>query len=137
MVMTGELWTGQTLKHLLVCTFLWEFICQTTRPCQVCGKMKLDVQFFGLLYRYKDSTLSRDIPFDDSSTRCARCETDMLATICDVWNQWVKHLPLMFNPGEGLVPFRGKCVFEQHMPSKLAKYGIKIWAACDARTSYT
>ncbi|MGL5903279.1 MAG: hypothetical protein ACRCZO_11405, partial [Cetobacterium sp.] len=26
--------------------------------------------------------------------------------------------------------------FRQYMPSKPAKYGIKIWAACDAKTSY-
>ncbi|XP_037552794.1 piggyBac transposable element-derived protein 4-like, partial [Nematolebias whitei] len=48
----------------------------------------------------------------------------------------------MFNPGpevtvdERLLPFRGKCPFRQYMPSKPGKYGIKIWAACDAKTSY-
>ncbi|XP_029900730.1 piggyBac transposable element-derived protein 4-like [Myripristis murdjan] len=48
----------------------------------------------------------------------------------------------MFNPGpevtvdERLLHFRGKCPFRQYMPSKPGKYGIKIWAACDARTSY-
>ncbi|XP_039537932.1 piggyBac transposable element-derived protein 4-like [Pimephales promelas] len=48
----------------------------------------------------------------------------------------------MFNPGsevtvdECLVPFRGRCSFKQYMPNKPAKYGLKIWAACDARKSY-
>ncbi len=48
----------------------------------------------------------------------------------------------MFNPGpevtvdEHLVPFRGKCPFQKYIPSKLGKYGIKIWVACDAKTSY-
>lgn len=48
----------------------------------------------------------------------------------------------MYNPGpevtvdERLVPFRGRCPFKQYMPSKPGKYGIKIWAACDARSSY-
>lgn len=37
---------------------------------------------------------------------------------------------------ERLVPFRGKCPFRQYIPSKPGKYGIKIWAACDAKTSY-
>src|SRR4029434_991827 len=34
------------------------------------------------------------------------------------------------------MPFRGRCPFRHYIPSKLAKYGIKIWAACDATSSY-
>ncbi|XP_044058900.1 piggyBac transposable element-derived protein 4-like [Siniperca chuatsi] len=30
----------------------------------------------------------------------------------------------------------GRCPFRQYMPSKLAKYGIKAWVACDAKSSY-
>lgn len=37
---------------------------------------------------------------------------------------------------ERLVAFRARCPFRQYMPTKPAKYGIKIWAACDANTSY-
>ncbi|CAM4635701.1 unnamed protein product [Leuciscus chuanchicus] len=86
--------------------------------------------------------LPKVIRFDDRATRPARRESDKLAPIRDVWNLWVERLPLMCNPGlditvdECLVPFRGRCSFKQYMPSKPAKYGIKIWAACDARTSY-
>ncbi len=86
--------------------------------------------------------LSRVIRFDDRATRPAHRDNDKLAPIRDLWNVWVERLPLMFNPGpditvdECLVPFRGRCSFKQYMPSKPAKYGVKIWAACDARTSY-
>ncbi|CAM4569943.1 unnamed protein product [Leuciscus chuanchicus] len=86
--------------------------------------------------------LSKVIRFDDRTTRSAQRESDKLAPIRDVWNLWVERLPLMCNTGlditvdECLVPFRGRCSFKQYMPSKPAKYGIKIWAACDARTSY-
>ncbi|KAJ8416746.1 hypothetical protein AAFF_G00326240 [Aldrovandia affinis] len=54
----------------------------------------------------------------------------------------VEHLPLIYNPGpevtadEYPVPFRGRCPFQQYIPSKPGKYGIKIWAACDTRSSY-
>ncbi|KAJ3603104.1 hypothetical protein NHX12_030848, partial [Muraenolepis orangiensis] len=57
-------------------------------------------------------------------------------------DRWVEHLPLMYNPApevtvdERLVTFRGRCPFKQYIPSKPGKYGIKIWAACDARSSY-
>ena len=51
-------------------------------------------------------------------------------------------LQLLYNPGprvtvDGhLVPFRGCCPFRQYMPNKPEKYDIKIWAACDAKSSY-
>ncbi|XP_067253523.1 piggyBac transposable element-derived protein 4-like [Chanodichthys erythropterus] len=71
-----------------------------------------------------------------------RQKRDKLAPVRDIWEKWVKRLPLMYNPGpnvtvdECLVPFRGRCPFKQYMPSKPSKYGIKIWAACDSRSSY-
>lgn len=30
----------------------------------------------------------------------------------------------------------GRCLFRQYMPGKPTRYGIKIWVACDARSSY-
>ncbi|XP_021162792.2 piggyBac transposable element-derived protein 3 isoform X1 [Fundulus heteroclitus] len=86
--------------------------------------------------------ISRVIRFDNRDTRAGRRERDKLAAIRDVWDKWVEILPLLYNPGpyvsvdERLVPFRGRCPFRQHVPNKPAKYGIKIWAACDARSSY-
>ena len=38
---------------------------------------------------------------------------------------------------ETLVPFRGRCSFIQYIPSKPAKYGVKIFALCDAKTYFT
>ncbi|KAJ8372706.1 hypothetical protein AAFF_G00277750 [Aldrovandia affinis] len=86
--------------------------------------------------------LSRAIRFHDRETRVAHCAHDKLAPIREVWDKWVERLPCVYNPGpevtvdERLVPFRGRCPFRQYIPSKPGKYGIKIWAACDARTSY-
>lgn len=74
--------------------------------------------------------------------RPARQQRDKLAAIRTVWDKWVHRLPLFYNPGynvpidEQLMPFRGRCPFRQYIPSKPAKYGIKIWAACDATSSY-
>ncbi len=69
-------------------------------------------------------------------------KSDKLAPVRNIWDKWVQRLPLLYNPGpnvtvdECLVRFRGRCPFKQYMPSKPGKYGIKIWAACDARSSY-
>ncbi|KAL3973674.1 NLR family CARD domain-containing protein 3 [Sarotherodon galilaeus] len=76
--------------------------------------------------------ISRVIRFDNRETRAA---------IRDVWDKWVEILPLLYNPGphvtvdKRLFPFRGRCPFQQYMPTKPTKYGIKIWA-CDAKSSY-
>ena len=86
--------------------------------------------------------ISRTIRFDDRDDRPARRQRDKLAAIRMVWDKWVARLPLIYNPGpnvtvdEKLMPFRGRCPFRQYIPSKPAKYGIKIWAACDAASSY-
>ena len=51
-------------------------------------------------------------------------------------------LPLFYNPGpklaveEQLMPFRRRFRVSPYIPSKPAKYRIKIWAACDAASSY-
>ena len=86
--------------------------------------------------------LSRVIRLDDRATQPFRWRDDQLVGIRNVWDRWVERLPLMYNPGpevtvdERLVPFRGRRPFKQYIPSKPGKYGIKIWAACDARSSY-
>ncbi|XDV25949.1 hypothetical protein PO909_029773 [Leuciscus waleckii] len=87
--------------------------------------------------------LSGVIRFDDKATRNERKATDKLAPIRELWDKWLERLPLMYNPGmyvtvdECLIGFRGRCQFRQYMPSKPAKYGLKIWAACDAKSSYS
>jgi len=71
-----------------------------------------------------------------------RRATDKLAAFRDIWEMFLAQLPKLFIPGtditvdEQLVSFRGRCSFCQFMPNKPAKYGIKIWWACDASTSY-
>ncbi|XP_062305998.1 uncharacterized protein LOC134029314 [Osmerus eperlanus] len=87
-------------------------------------------------------TYSTSIRFDDRGTRAARRATEKLAAIREVWDMWVERLPRLYDPGpevtvdEQLLAFRGRCPFKQYMPSKPAKYGIKSWVACDAKSSY-
>ena len=59
-----------------------------------------------------------------------------------VWDCFLANCKRVFIPSdcvtidEQLVPFRGRCKFMQYMPSKPAKYGIKIFWMCDARVPY-
>lgn len=80
--------------------------------------------------------------FDNKNTREERRSTDKLAAIRDIWIMFVSKLRKYYIPGtditvdEQLVPFRGRCPFRQYIPSKPAKYGIKVWWCCDSATSY-
>ncbi len=80
--------------------------------------------------------------FDNKATRPERRATDKLAAFQDVWEMFLVSLSRYYIPGqdmtvdEQLVPFRGRCPFRQYIPSKPAKYGIKLWWNCDATTSY-
>lgn len=92
------------------------------------------------LNRFK--ALLRYLRFDNKNTRAARREHDKLAAFRDIWEMFIPTLRKHYIPGpdmtvdEQLVPFRGKCPFRQYIPSKPAKYGIKVWWNCDAITSY-
>ncbi|KAE8289464.1 hypothetical protein D5F01_LYC11165 [Larimichthys crocea] len=92
------------------------------------------------LKRYED--IRRVIRFDDKRTRALRLETDHMAAFRYVWDCFLANCRRQFIPSdcvtidEQLVPFRGRCKFRQYMPSKPAKYGIKIFWMCDARVPY-
>ncbi|XP_037545276.1 piggyBac transposable element-derived protein 4-like [Nematolebias whitei] len=86
---------------------------------------------------------SAALRFDDRETRDARrAAGDRLTPIGELWRAWTERLPLAYRPGdsvtvdERLVPFRGRCGFRQYMPCKPARYGLKLWVACDSRSSY-
>lgn len=87
--------------------------------------------------------LMRCIRFDDVRTRVDRIKLDKLAPVRDLLECFVRNSQQSYSPGEFttvdemLVAFRGRCGFIQYMDKKPAKYGIKIYALCDARTFYT
>lgn len=90
--------------------------------------------------RFED--IRRALRFDDKRTRPARLATEHMAAFRDMWEMFLVNCRRRFIPNdcvtvdEQLVPFRGRCKFLQYMPSKPAKYGIKIFWVCDARVPY-
>lgn len=52
------------------------------------------------------------------------------------YNSIHKHDILKVNCFPPFHVFPGRCPFQQYMPSKPGKYGIKLWTACDARSGY-
>ncbi len=80
--------------------------------------------------------------FDDEITRTTRQYTDNFAPIRELWNRFIKNCTSSYSPhtnltiDEQLLNFRGNCPFKVYMPSKPAKYGIKIYMMNDAKTYY-
>lgn len=87
--------------------------------------------------------LLRHLRFDDHQTRIERQTIDKLAPIREIFQKVVANYKDKFSPSEMLtvdemlVGFRGKCSFRQYIPSKPAKYGVKIFALADAKMFYT
>jgi hypothetical protein len=84
----------------------------------------------------------RFIRFDDANTRAQRLESDKAAPIRDLWTMLNSNLAKQYKPTEHLTideqlfAYRGRTKFTQYIPSKPAKYGIKVWWICDAENSY-
>lgn len=83
------------------------------------------------------------IRFDDPQTREERKRIDKLAAIRTFFNSFVENCKQSYSLGEfitideKLEPYRGRCSFIQYIPNKPAKYGLKIYALVDAKSSYT
>lgn len=97
-------------------------------------KATMSLKRYNILLRY--------IRFDDGTTRAQRLLTSKSAAIDDIWLMMSANLERAYVPGanltvdEQLFPFRGRTRFTQYIPSKPAKYGIKIWWICDAKSHY-
>ncbi|CAK1598285.1 unnamed protein product [Parnassius mnemosyne] len=80
--------------------------------------------------------------FDDKSTREERKLLDNLAPIREIFELFVENCKKSYVLGEYvtidemLLAFRGRCKFRQYIPTKPAKYGIKVLAMVDAQNFY-
>ncbi|XP_053956119.1 piggyBac transposable element-derived protein 1-like [Anastrepha ludens] len=90
--------------------------------------------------RFKE--IVRFIRFDSERTRAVRLEANKAAPISELWTQMNANLRKYYQPSgeitadEQLFAYRGRTRFTQYIPSKPAKYGIKVWFACDAKSFY-
>ncbi|KRZ36232.1 hypothetical protein T4C_10334 [Trichinella pseudospiralis] len=82
--------------------------------------------------------ISRQIQFDDRETTLHCHEKDLLAAMRDMWDDWVACLSMMLNPGAYVTAtdsIQRKWLISAAYAEKPAKYGIKVWNLCDAKTS--
>lgn len=87
--------------------------------------------------------LLRCLRFDDVRDRRERETIDKLAAIREISELFLSNFQNNFIASEyltideQLLAFRGRCSFRQYLPSKPAKYGLKVFALVDAKTAYT
>lgn len=92
--------------------------------------------------RNRFTTISQCLRFDNAEARRRNRDSDKLTPIRTFFELWLPTLQDAYLPYENitvdeqLLTFRGRCPFKQYIPSKPGRYGIKIWAACDSKTSY-
>lgn len=98
--------------------------------------------FSQIMSRNRFSQLTSALRFDERSTRNERRSRDKLAPIRTIWNKFIVRCRRNYIPNdtmtvdEQLLTFRGRCSFKMFIPSKPGRYGIKIWALCDADNNY-
>ncbi|XP_045496255.1 piggyBac transposable element-derived protein 4 isoform X1 [Colias croceus] len=80
--------------------------------------------------------------FGDSSPEKGK-KIDNLTPIRCIFEEFVSNCINNYSPseyltiGEKLVPFRGKCLFRQFIPTNQGNYGIKMYAMVDTKKLYT
>lgn len=81
--------------------------------------------------------------FNDINTREERKKLDNLTLIRKFSDEFIERYQKLYTPGEFLTvdemlkSFRGRCKFRQYIAYKPSKYGIKMYALVDSRTTYT
>jgi len=86
--------------------------------------------------------LLSSIRFDNETTRQERVRTDKFAPISKIFHSFVSNACKNYSPceyltiDEMLVSFRGRCGFRMYVPSKPAKYGLKVHILQDVKTHY-
>ena len=106
--------------------------------------MMFDVQYGAIFYRSLFSHkrfewLMRTLRFDNREERDTE---DRFAPIRDIWDMFISNCRRLYTAGpvvtvdEMLAPFRGRVPFRMYIPSKPAKYGLKIFMVNDAKSQY-
>jgi hypothetical protein len=87
----------------------------------------------------------RALRFDDREKRSKTANNkwvDKFVHMREVYNIFATNCQNNYNPNkcltidEMLLPFRGRCSFRMFIPSKAAKYGIKIFCMVDPKAMY-
>lgn len=138
-------WSPLTLKEFdaFVAIVIYAGLSKSnSEPCKELWDKTRDPLYKAAMSFNRFCAIKRFIRFDNASTRPERLETSKTAAIDDVWLMLQQNLSAAYIPhdsitvDEQLFAYRGRTRFTQYIPSKPAKYGIKVWWLCDSKTYY-
>ncbi|XP_068129742.1 piggyBac transposable element-derived protein 4-like [Hyperolius riggenbachi] len=89
--------------------------------------------------------LMRFLHFNNNANAVKRSDPsfDRLFKLRPLLNHLNQKFPEVYMPGreivvdESLVPFHGRLAMKQYIPSKRARYGVKLYKLCESGTGYT
>ncbi|XP_068122377.1 piggyBac transposable element-derived protein 4-like [Hyperolius riggenbachi] len=89
--------------------------------------------------------LMRFLHFNNKANAVKRSDPsfDHLLKLRPLLNHLNQKFPEVYMPGreivvdESLVPFHGRLAIKQYIPSKRARYGVKVYKLCESGTGYT
>lgn len=90
--------------------------------------------------RFKE--IMKFLRFDDKDSRARRKPIDKFCLVSELWNELVENCLACWKPGENITvdeqldPTKCRYGFLQYMANKPDKFGIKFWAATDAKVRY-
>lgn len=93
--------------------------------------------------RNRFTFLLNNLRYDAILSRNERAAIDRITPVREIFELFVQNCKKVYSPSEyltldeELIAFRGRCGFRQYIPSKPAKYGIKVYSLVDSKTFYT
>lgn len=98
--------------------------------------------FNSTMSRNKASSIQRYIRFDSRRDRRQNLANDKFCMISPVLNRFVENSQRCYTPkafltiDEQLFPTKARCRFQQYMPNKPDKFGIKFWLLAEVESKY-
>lgn len=138
----GMIWPALNLTHLLI--FFWLLVFHTIirKTQDFCGVLII-FQYSELLWLINDSSHCADISVLMMVVQVHFVNNSIKLHPFAIYGFFLnENLAKYYEPHENITvdeqifPYRGRTKFTQFIPSKPAKYGIKVWWACDSKTKY-
>nr|XP_022906140.1 piggyBac transposable element-derived protein 4-like [Onthophagus taurus] len=143
----AEAWISHVSKEEIMAFFAVLLLSAVKKDNHLHVKRMFDSAISGSFYKScmcyeRFNFLVNCLRFDDKESREARKQDDPFTHIRKIWEIFIDTCRTSYTPSsyltidEQLLGFRGRCPFKMYIPTKPAKYGIKIVMLCDSSSKY-
>lgn len=100
----------------------------------------VETPIFGKVMPLKRFTqISRCLHFSNNVTHCNNDRLDKIRPIINYWNEKFNKIYTLnenISIDESLMRYKGRLIYKQFNPSKRARFGLKIYKLCEAKTGF-